>query len=544
MEWMPVIRGKDLERINALFQPFVFYETLRSGDRRCVCTACNREFTVERWPREQDDKWWDLMTAKHNDNVTCPLCGRRAELKNIGRAKRRTNLTSWENILYFWISDEGVECVACYGRKEYIESMRPAVELMPKARYQFRPGMAKMWKKQYAYIKGRWEYDWQQAKTVYDVFPPGLGYFGAYPGGANAVGLERLRRTFLRYHGYELFKEYCKGEDPTGWEQDRAYHWQLMTYLGAVTVRPELEMMLKMGLTDAVKVIVEAHQKGAGIDWSQKDPRKAFGLTTPELKEWISISGDLPALRLYKRSKKNGWKLSLTQTRNIIQLLGMEFFTRCGEVERPPLEVMKYLEKNVKERTNLYEVWTTWKDYLENAKKLGYELSVHNVLFPKNLRSAHDAAVGAVKYQQNKEKEERLKKRREALEKKYAFESEHFLIRPPRSIEEIIQEGKALRHCVGGYAERYAEGKTTILFLRGRENQEKPLCTIEMRSGKEPEIKQIHGYRNEWDPCPENPEQKKPEELYAEILEPWLEWLKAGSKRQKETSHEPAARTA
>ena len=299
-----------------------------------------------------------------------------------------------------------------------------------------------------------------------------------------------------------------------------------------------------MGLTDAVKVIVEAHQKGAGIDWSQKDPRKAFGLTTPELKEWISISGDLPALRLYKRSKKNGWKLSLTQTRNIIQLLGMEFFTRCGEVERPPLEVMKYLEKNVKERTNLYEVWTTWKDYLENAKKLGYDLSVHNVLFPKNLRSAHDAAVGAVKYQQNKEKEERLKKRREALEKKYAFESEHFLIRPPRSIEEIIQEGKALRHCVGGYAERHAEGKTTILFLRGRENPEKPLCTIEMRSGKEPEIKQIHGYRNEWDPCPENPEQKKPEELYAEILEPWLEWLKAGSKRQKETSHEPAARTA
>ena len=153
MEWMPVIQGKDLERINALFRPFVFYETLRSGDRRCVCTACNREFTVERWPRDQDDKWWDFMTAKHNDNVTCPLCGRRAELKNIGRAKRRTNLTSWENILYFWISDEGVECVACYGRKEYIGSMRPAVELMPKARYQFRPGMAKMWKKQYAYTE-------------------------------------------------------------------------------------------------------------------------------------------------------------------------------------------------------------------------------------------------------------------------------------------------------------------------------------------------------------------------------------------------------
>jgi len=89
---------------------------------------------------------------------------------------------------------------------------------------------------------------------------------------------------------------------------------------------------------------------------------------------------------------------------------------------------------------------------------------------------------------------------------------------------EIAEEGKKLKHCVGGYAERHILGKLAILFLRDAANPEKPLVTIEM-SGKK--LIQLHGYNNDRN------EKVEPRVKYAEILDVWLEWVSAGSKRNK-----------
>ena len=88
---------------------------------------------------------------------------------------------------------------------------------------------------------------------------------------------------------------------------------------------------------------------------------------------------------------------------------------------------------------------------------------------------------------------------------------------------EIRAEGKALCHCVGGYAKRHMEGATTILFLRAADDPDTPLCTIEMeQDGKN--IRQIHGYRNDRG-------LKSPKKLYAAFLDIWLPWVAAGSRR-------------
>ena len=96
---------------------------------------------------------------------------------------------------------------------------------------------------------------------------------------------------------------------------------------------------------------------------------------------------------------------------------------------------------------------------------------------------------------------------------------------------EIAEEGKKLRHCVGGYADRHMNGATTILLLRRRDRPHTPLATIEMNGNR---IMQVHGYRNEIEPCAENPERVSARELYKNVLDPWLKWLKGGSKREKD----------
>ena len=90
--------------------------------------------------------------------------------------------------------------------------------------------------------------------------------------------------------------------------------------------------------------------------------------------------------------------------------------------------------------------------------------------------------------------------------------------------QDIIREGKELKHCVGGYAARHADGKLVILFLRDKRHPARPLMTIEMQ-GKT--IRQIHGFRNDANA------KQSPREKYAEILDPWLSWIESGSKRDK-----------
>ena len=82
----------------------------------------------------------------------------------------------------------------------------------------------------------------------------------------------------------------------------------------------------------------------------------------------------------------------------------------------------------------------------------------------------------------------------------FCFSSGGLLIRQPKSMAEIIAEGKRLHHCVGGYAERHAYGKLHILFIRTAEKPDVPFYTVEVDLFGE--IKQVRGLRN----CKATPE--------------------------------------
>ena len=63
----------------------------------------------------------------------------------------------------------------------------------------------------------------------------------------------------------------------------------------------------------------------------------------------------------------------------------------------------------------------------------------------------------------------------------------------PQRANDLVDEGKALRHCVGGYIDNVAEGRCLIVFVRRVEEPKKPYVTVEVRDGK---IAQIHGDHN------------------------------------------------
>ena len=85
--------------------------------------------------------------------------------------------------------------------------------------------------------------------------------------------------------------------------------------------------------------------------------------------------------------------------------------------------------------------------------------------------------------------------------KRFSYTANGLIIRPAISTYEIITEGKILNHCVGGYIEFYANGRTNLFFIRKQENPQDPFYTVEIDKDMK-KIIQCRGRRNK-NPTPE-----------------------------------------
>ena len=333
------------------------------------------------------------------------------------------------------------------------------------------------------------------------------------------------------------------------------FYGRMLEFLTACCFYPrQIEMLLKAGMDDVVWDLVERGVKHAAvIDWNNENPTKIFGLNRQELKIFLGTNRDIEILELHKRLKGRvpitvcaewmGMGLDIRKTFQMAKRWGLA-----------PERLIRYLIGYVGcarygGLPSLREALRIWKDYVTAAEATGYPLHRENVLLPKNLGAAHDEAAkkhNAILQRQIAQAEQRWRQaeqerlaaanaayaeRREKLDQKYGFEMDGLLIRAPISGAEILDEGRVLKHCVGGYADRHVQGKTTILFMRRAEKPNEPWLTIEMKENK---LVQIHGYRNEGIHTEEGRFAPDPREVYREFLDIWLDWLKKGSKRDKQ----------
>jgi hypothetical protein len=315
-----------------------------------------------------------------------------------------------------------------------------------------------------------------------------------------------------------------------------------MKYLAAACIYPRnIEMLVKFGPRELVDELVKGRKKNADlIKWGEPDPCLAFGLNKQELREFMSGSKDLDVLRVYKAAKKKKMRLTMGEAENIEHCLredAVPFVKLCGRYRLQLMTTLRYLDKHTGQRCyggyfTVGNAYTLWRDYLNAAEFIGYDLHDEVVLKPKYLDAAHNAAAA----EQNRrltvtnqpEMTAAQKTSLTARAKKYNFDLGELSIFIAPNAEEVITEGRVLKHCVGGYADRHMKGSTTILFLRRSDDLHTPFLTVEMDGES---IQQIHGYRNEI----ENGKRIAPDprKAYKDFLDPWLAWIHAGSKRDE-----------
>ena len=122
-------------------------------------------------------------------------------------------------------------------------------------------------------------------------------------------------------------------------------------------------------------------------------------------------------------------------------------------------------------------------DYLEFAKELGFDIKDKKYLYPKNLMKKHDEYMKQIEINKNQKLDKKIKsKYKKLLLNKY--ENKKYIIIPAQSIKSLVDESTQQNNCVRTYAERIAENKCDIYFMRLVENQNKSLVTVEVRNNK------------------------------------------------------------
>ena len=530
-----ILTDDDIKSAKECFEKYLFYQRYRNGDVEYWCTHCGAHGIKQTVTRTQNKKDIEFLHIQHNEPTQCPECHRQATAKNTGKAKGRKNLWEERRIVFIHIEDENYVTAQGYEAvKNYEESLQPSVRWYKSTRYELSPGKWRCY--EYNIYSG-----WNERKRPIRPFrwKSPMWYFTECDNSYTVIGLNALKDTFLKYHQLSLYKDY---ECSVYRNSVSTVDAPIMRYLCRFAEYPQIEMLQKAGFHNVVRQLVEYNSKSFPIvNWKARDFAAFFKMSKFDFKQFLSVVEKIGGkdkavdfLRTQRILKKHGLKSDYTATKKIyVSSNGssdIEYSLECMRnagisiIEGFPYLMHQYDRLTEK---SFRGVFLFYRDYLDMAKKLKLDLREDIVRYPPNLIAAHDRAVEArnavleeERAKHNRELQHKYKKLLKSNIRQYAYSDENFTIIVPSTAQEIINEGKALCHCVGGYAERHLTGKLTILFLRSAKEPDKSLYTIEMH-GKA--LTQVQGYHNR---TPLTPEAKA-------FFESWLKWVQSGSPKEK-----------
>lgn len=178
---------------------------------------------------------------------------------------------------------------------------------------------------------------------------------------------------------------------------------------------------------------------------------------------------------------------------------GIENYIRLSDIQDIPknIGVIKFQNWVIKQKVEMKD----YRDYIKLLTDIGVEISGKSILLPSNFQSAHDKATEIYnKLQQEKKAREARQQQEMYMERldtlmKLEAQIDNFKFVIPKELEELIQEGYKLNHCVGTYIDRVASGETTIIFVRSVEHPQDSLYTLEVSTNGE--LIQLRGRYNQ-----------------------------------------------
>ena len=451
---------------------YLFFSRKNKNRTEFSCTVCG-------------DGSWRKKGWKHGEVTICPKCGNR--VKAYSRKQEKT--AKVPVVLLQVCGDEWVErqfraeCIWKKGERKEIKLFEEMRIVIPKG---------KCWGTvYYGMLTDADEFEqefWDRNKANKHalrsfLYPRNLDEVLPY-GNLQNSGLNLLCKTKINVNKFIII-----------------YHkWPWLEYLAKAGMTNLAADIMEEGLWKEPKLINTCAK-------SLKDALRLDGNRTNRMKQ---INGGLNILEWLQHEQLNGWKIS-QDTLEYLQKKKVRL-EDCQEILQELGSVTRMINYIKKQQVSPRKLTQTWRDYLRMARDEGMDTSDDIIRFPKDLKFRHDQLVERINARRDEERLKAERKKHANLDKqirkhlpevrRYFWEDDNYMIIPAGKCEELIEEGRALHHCVGSsgvYMNRMAEGKSWILFLRKKAELEKPYYTIEISM----EDDRILQYYSEFDRQPD-----------------------------------------
>lgn len=462
---------------------FVEYMWFNMPDGGMYCTACGQEMAK-------------TSAANHLAWMKCPACGKYVMARSARRSHKKLHqefyAVQWQKsaVEKDALVMIGIYCGADYSRCEKAEKV--IVPCMIDV-FRYGKGAARYQRCVFSW-EGTGVDPWHKKRDVRAI---GTAYFG------RKVDILINERSFERAIEGTAFEGAY--DTITAAFQSRGYYrtGDHSEIVAAIARRPWIEYMAKAGFKWMATAATERMDRNL-LNWRKSSVREIMRLSVDRYAELKGKRADISpgTLKVLQLMDAQGVRITLDEAVKLSRGFEIDAYTELFGRNTVDRALVKYLLKQKEDRGLLRDYWRMCTD-------MHIDLSDEQARLPRNIRAAHDRLVdirdaemirrrNASQTKAAEDNQSKLDRRLPDLEKKYCFAANGLILRPARDLKELINEGNALRHCVGTYIARYAEGQTDILFLRRAEEPDKPWRTIEI-SPHNGRIIQDRGYKNDRD---------------------------------------------
>lgn len=488
MKYVPVL-PRDLKGFihREVMPQYIFYDYQRKAPGHAYCTACRHEVRI--------------AAAKHNTSGLCPRCKKKITFKCRGRRGR--------------IFDR--ETVQVLQKAEGNGLVLRIIKVYRSFADSDIPNHFEIWENARQFItlssSGQCSVDayYYHYKAGYDLTPWCNGYRPVF---------DRWKYNFTADMSGVLYQRNLSDtlkDTPWAYSQLEAFSGiasfsGVATFLSAYIKRPKIEHLIKMKLYRLVSGIIYggySYSALQAINFNGENMRAILGIDRPYFPLLRELNPSIDQLHLIRQLLQADHKPSTEQikwfiaskisnadaAKELLAHMSVHKLQRYVEQQFSPedeaaLKRVDYYKMNT--------LITDYHDYLCMCKELQYDVKNSFILFPRELKAAHDSVAKTLKDKRTAEHEKAIAGSFDEWQKRYQYQSKELMMIPPHSAKEIVDEGAALHHCVRLYVKNVAEKKSVILFVRSVDEPDKSLCTVEVKDGQ---VTQARGFDNEEPPA-------------------------------------------
>lgn len=465
MSQVPAIpKGFDSWRKTGPFQDaqYIYYKRKTKSIVEAYCTNCKKDILLTEKP-------------KHNVTEVCPHCHSEVTYKAVGKATRIFD-NRYASLLQRTSKGE-IVLRLFFVSKYYGNHYRlPEDHCCEYARifYTCKGELSGM----YAYTFRPWSGKkmWFEAKG-FDLSSFVFSMFGWMPNRFAAYADSRLYPQNLKKVIKGTWLQYSQ---IVNWAKQECF--DVKNYVEAYAERPLIEYTEKMGFKQLTKDLLEKsdYEVKKTLNFQGKNITEIFQLPKQKIREIHQLDPGVDDI-MFVQAGCPAERASLDWCRENATVGQLEDILKHMSFQKLT-NYIKRCDPNGSFHSTRWKL-QTYRDYLSMCQIAGYTLK-GQVLFPPRLTEAHDNLIKLVKVIQNEKYDLIIKEQYEKANHLLYMERNGLLIRLPKNLKELIQEGDTLGHCIASYAQRIAESTTTVLFIRRVGKESEPYYTVEYLNGK------------------------------------------------------------